>query len=42
MEATIVTEMISPVLAEWWYNKTVIDREAIIYDAYMKEKLGEM
>ena len=43
MERPIVSmEMISPVLAEWWFSKTIIDREAILYDRYMKEKLGEV
>lgn len=40
MKPLVTTEMVSPELAEWWFNKTVYDREAIIYNAYMKERLG--
>ena len=35
----IMFEMISPELADWFLNLDIVDRESIIYDAYIKYTL---
>lgn len=37
-----VTDFISPELAQWWYNLSIYEREAIVFEAYSERKLDEM
>jgi hypothetical protein len=41
LHCMVITEQINSELVNWWINKSVTERELIIFQAYSKEVLGE-